>query len=115
MVGVKFKARLVAKGFSQKPEVDYNETYAPVMRKSSIRLLVAFACRKKILVHHGNVKTAYLNADLLEKVYINQPFGHKAKTEEKLVCRLNKAIYGLKLYGLKQSAKCWNEKLKIMN
>ena len=53
-----------------------------------------------------DVKTAYLNADLAEEVYIDQPFGYETKTKEKLVCKLNKAIN-----GLKQSAKCWNEKL----
>lgn len=75
-----------------------------VMRKPSIRLLLAFACRNNLSIHHVDVKTAYPNADLAEEVYIDQPFGYEAR--EKLVCRLNKAIY-----GLKQSAKGWNEKL----
>ena len=104
--GTRYKARLVAKGFTQRPGIDYLETFAPVMRKSSIRLLLAFACRNNFLIHHVDVKTAYLNADLAEEVYIDQPIGYEAKTDERLVCRLNKAIY-----GLKQSAKCWNEKL----
>ena len=104
--GTRYKARLVAKGFTQRPGIDYLETFAPVMRKSSVRLLLAFACQNDLVVHHVDVKTAYLNADLAEEVYIDQPIGYEAKTRERLVCRLNKAIY-----GLKQSAKCWNEKL----
>ena len=104
--GIRFKARFVAKGFTQRPGIDFTETFAPVMRKSSVRLLIAFACRNKMLIHHVDVKTAYLNADLAEEIYIDQPFGYETKTKDKLVCRLNKAIY-----GLKQSARCWNDKL----
>ena len=104
--GIRYKARLVAKGFTQRPGVDFDETYAPVIRGSSIRLLLAHACKNNLKIHHVDVKTAYLNADLAEEIYIDQPFGYVAKTNERMVCKLNKAIY-----GLKQSAECWSEKL----
>lgn len=100
---VKYKARLVAKGFSQQYLVDYNETFAPVSRMTSFRIIAAIANQYDLMLHHMDVKTAYLNGELKETVYMRIPEGITHK-EPNQVCRLNKA-----LYGLKQSARCWFE------
>lgn len=99
---IKYKARLVAKGFSQKFMHDYDETFAPVARIGSFRFLLAFANQFKLLIHHMDVKTAFLNGILKEEIYMKVPEGITGK--ENHVCKLNKAIY-----GLKQAARCWYE------
>lgn len=102
----KYKARLVAKGFSQKYLVDYDETFAPVARMTTFRVLIAFANQFKLLIHQMDVKTAFLNGSLKEEIYMRVPEG--IKSPENHVCKLNKAIY-----GLKQSARCWFEKFDL--
>lgn len=99
----KYKSRLVAKGFTQEYMVDYNETYAPVARIATFRLMLAFANEHNLLVHHMDVTTAFLNGDLDTVIYMKVPPGIKHKPNQ--VCRLKKAIY-----GLKQSARCWYDK-----
>lgn len=101
---VRFKARLVAKGYTQKYGIDYTETLAPVMRTSSIRILLSLALNNDMYVHHIDVKTAYLNSNLNETIYMRQPYMFEAGEDK--VCKLNKAIY-----GLKQSARCWHKRL----
>ena len=96
----KYKARVVAKGFSQQYLLDYDETFAPVARITSFRIIVAFANQNSLLIHHIDVKTAFLNGLLKEEIYMRVPEGIEAKEDQ--VCRLNRAIY-----GLKQSARCW--------
>ncbi|GJZ61173.1 zinc finger, CCHC-type containing protein, partial [Tanacetum coccineum] len=71
----KFKARLVIQGFKQKSGIDYFDTYAPVACISTIRLLIAMASIHNLIIHQMDVKTAFLNGDLEEKVYMNQPQG----------------------------------------
>jgi len=71
----KYKARLVAKGFTQKPNIDIFETFAPVTRISSIKILIALAAIHKLVIHHMDVKTTFLNGDLEEKIYMIQPKG----------------------------------------
>lgn len=100
----RYKCRLVAKGYSQSQGIDYEETFSPVVRYSSIRTLLALAAQKKLEVHQMDVETAFLNGDLEEEIYMDQPDGFKE--DETLVCRLKKS-----LYGLKQSPRCWNKKL----
>jgi hypothetical protein len=100
----RFKARFVAKGFRQKYGVDYTDTFAPVIRTSSIRFLLSHALNKDMHIHHVDVKTAYLNSDLDETIFMQQPY--MFETGEGKVCKLEKAIY-----GLKQSARCWHERL----
>lgn len=100
------KARLVAKGYSQKPGVDYFETFAPVVKISSIRLLFALAAEKDLSIHHIDVTTAFLNGEIQEEIYMEQPECFVQGGEERKVCQLKKA-----LYGLKQAARCWNEKI----
>lgn len=102
----RYKARLVAKGCSQRYGVDYTETFSPVVRYSSIRLLFALAVEYDLYMHQMDVATAYLNGTLSEEVYMVQPEKFVDKRNPKKVCKLKKA-----LYGLKQSGREWNCKL----
>ena len=90
---IKYKARLVARGFSQEYLMDYNETFAPVARISSFRFTIAFANQFNLLIHHMDVKTAFLNGILKEEMYMRVPNGVKCNAYQ--VCKLNKALYGL--------------------
>jgi reverse transcriptase-like protein len=104
----KYKARLVAKGFTQIYGVDYYETYAPVARLTSFRLLLALAARNGWAVDTFDFDSAYLNSELGgdEVVYLEQPVGYETKDRDGWVWRLLKA-----LYGLKQGAKNWYDAL----
>ena len=102
----RFKGRLVAQGHTQKYGIDYEETFAPVAHYSSIRTILAYAVEKRMKIHQMDVITAFLNGDLNEDIYMEQPPGYVQEGKEKLVCKLKKS-----LYGLKQSPRCWNEKL----
>ena len=99
----RFKGRLVAKGYAQKYGIDYDETFSPVVRFSSIRALLAYAVQNDMLIHQMDVVTAFLNGTLSEEIYMQQPDGYVVPGKEHLVCRLKKS-----LYGLKQSPRCWN-------
>src|SRR5690606_23722367 len=68
----RFKARLVAKGFTQRFEVDYSETFAPVVRHSTLILLLALAVEKNLAISHLDVTTAFLNGDLVETIFTKQ-------------------------------------------
>ena len=104
---IKYKARIVAKGYAQKYGVDYEETYAPVVRYSSLRLIISLAANYDWEMHHMDVKSAYLNGDLEEEIYMEQPEGvPRVKGKEDWVCSLRKA-----LYGLKQAGRTWHEKI----
>ncbi|GKA10288.1 zinc finger, CCHC-type containing protein [Tanacetum coccineum] len=92
----KFKARLVIQGFKQKSGIDYFDTYAPVARISTIRLLIAMASIHNLIIHQMDVKTTFLNGDLEEDVYMNQPQGFIMPGNENKVCKLIKSLYGLK-------------------
>jgi len=100
----RFKARLVAKGYSQRYGLDYTETFSPVVRYASVRLLMAIAVSKRMKIHQMDVITAYLQSDLEEKIFMEQPENYQDGT--KRVCRLMKSIYGLKQSGLN-----WNTRL----
>ena len=102
----RFKGRLVAQGYSQKYGIDYDETFSPVTRFSSICTLLAFAVEMGMQIHQMDVVTAFLNGDLKEEIYMQQPSGYIQPDKNGLVCKLKKS-----LYGLKQSPRCWNEKL----
>ena len=90
------KAHLVAKGCSQKAGLDYEETFSPVAKYTSIRSLLAIANQLNLEVHQMDISTAFLNAKLEEKIYMSQPEGYVKEGKEELVCKLNKSIYGLK-------------------
>ena len=92
----KYKAIFVARGFSQKEGIDYEETFAPVVRYTSIRLVLALATKMKWKVHQMDVKTAFLNGVVEEEVYAEQPLGFKTHDRETHVCKLNKSMYYLK-------------------
>jgi hypothetical protein len=103
---VKYKARLVAKGYVQQPGVDFDEVFAPVARLESVRLLLAIAAHYGWGVHHMDVKSAFLNGELQEEVYVQQPPGFVNDKHKYKVLRLHKA-----LYGLRQAPRAWNQKL----
>ncbi|GKD36880.1 zinc finger, CCHC-type containing protein [Tanacetum coccineum] len=92
----KLKARLVIQGFKQKSGIDYFDTYAPVTRISTIRLLIAMTSIHNMIIHQMDVKTAFLNGDLEEEGYMNQPQGFIMPGNENKVCKLIKSLYGLK-------------------
>ena len=103
----KYNARLVVKGYKQKEGVDYFDTYSPVTRITSIRMLIAIAVLHNLEIHQMDVKTAFLNGELNEEIYMEQLEGFIVLGQEKKVCRLIKS-----LYGLKQALKQWNEKFE---
>jgi hypothetical protein len=99
----RYKARLVAQGYTQAEGVDYSEVFSPVIRNTTIRSLLALSNAKNWEVHQMDVKTAFLQGNLEEEIYMRQPDGYVNKELPNHVCKLKKSIY-----GLKQSARCWN-------
>jgi hypothetical protein len=91
----RYKAILVARGFTQTFGVDYNETFAPIAKFVSIRCILALAAIKDMEIHQIHVKTTFLNGDLEEKIYMEQPKGFTQEGEH-VVCKLHKSLYGLK-------------------
>ncbi|KAI3723535.1 hypothetical protein L2E82_35178 [Cichorium intybus] len=98
-----FKARLVAKGFTETPGVDYDETFSPVAKIKSIRIMLAIAAFHDYEIWQMDVKTAFLNGKLTEDVYMNQPEGFVDAKYPNKVCKLERSIY-----GLKQASRSWN-------
>jgi hypothetical protein len=92
---VKYKARLVAKGYVQQPGIDFDEVFTPVARQESVRLLLAIAAHYGWGVHHMDVKSAFLNGELQEEVYVQQPPGFVDDRHKYKVLWLHKALYGL--------------------
>jgi hypothetical protein len=92
----KYKARFVVRGFSQKEGIDYEETFTPVARYTSIRTIISLVAKLKWKLHQIDVKTAFLNGIIEEQVYIEQPQGFEVEDRKSHVCRLKKALYRLK-------------------
>ncbi|GJU52716.1 retrovirus-related pol polyprotein from transposon TNT 1-94 [Tanacetum coccineum] len=93
----RYKARLVVKGFQQKQGVDYNEIFSPVVKMTTIRLVLSIVAAENLHLEQLDVKTAFLHGDLDEDIYMTQPEGFQsAGKEENLVCKLKKSLYGLK-------------------
>ena len=103
---VRHKARLVARGFLQVQGVDFNETFAPVAKFTTIRCIVALGAALDLEMHQMDVKTAFLNGDLEEDIYMEQLNGFVQRGHEHLVCKLKKS-----LYGLKQASRAWYQKI----
>jgi hypothetical protein len=99
----RLKPRLVAKGFTQTYGLDYTETFSPVAKLNSIRIIISLAANLDWPLHQLDVKNAFLHGDLNETVYMAQPPGFESKGE--CVCHLKKSIY-----GLKQSPRAWFDK-----
>ncbi|EOY19976.1 Retrotransposon protein, unclassified, putative [Theobroma cacao] len=102
----KYKARLVVKGYAQVYGVDYNETFSLVARHDTIRMLATLVAREGWRIYHLNVKFAFLNGILTEDIYVEQPEGYVEKGSEDKVCKLAKALYGLKL-----ARRAWYERM----
>jgi len=100
------KARLVAQGYIQVEGLDFDETFSPVARLESIRLLLGVACILKFKLFQMDVKSAFLNGYLNEEVYVEKPKGFIDLSLPNHVYKLKKA-----LYGLKQAPKAWYERL----
>jgi hypothetical protein len=101
------KARLVAKGYSQVEGLDFGETYAPVARLESIRILLAYATYHGSKLYQMDVKSAFLNGPIKEEIYVEQPPGFENSEYPNHVYKLSKA-----LYGLKQAPRAWYECLR---
>ena len=91
----KHKARLVTRGFVQQEEIDYDDAFAPVAPMESVCLLLALAAQEGWRVNHMDVKSAFVNDDFKEEVYVHQPPGYVIPDQEHKVLRLRKALYGL--------------------
>ncbi|KAL2250907.1 UNVERIFIED_CONTAM: Retrovirus-related Pol polyprotein from transposon TNT 1-94 [Sesamum indicum] len=105
---LKFKGRLVAKGFTQKEGIDYNEIFSPVVKYTTVRIMLALVAHFDWELKQMDVKTAFLHGDLDECIYMRQPVGFIEKNKPDHVCLLKKS-----LYGLKQSPRQWNKKFDM--
>jgi hypothetical protein len=95
----------VAKDYTQKEGKDFFDTYSPVTRLTTIRVLLSLTASYGLIIHQMDVKTAFLNGELEEEIYMDQPDGFTTNSQEGKVCKLLKS-----LYGLKQAPKQWHEK-----
>ena len=92
----RYQVCLVGKGFTQKEGIDYKETFSPISLKDSFRVIMALVGHYDLELHQMDVKTAFLNGNVEETIYMVQPEGFETKGSEHLVCKLKKSIYSLK-------------------
>ncbi|KAL9250241.1 Retrovirus-related Pol polyprotein from transposon TNT 1-94-like protein [Drosera capensis] len=102
---MRFKARLVAKGYTQKEGLNFKETFSPVSSKDSFRIIMTLVAHFDLELHQMDVKTAFLNGDIEETIYMQQPENFVSGDPKKMVCKLKKSIS-----GLKQASRQWYHK-----
>jgi hypothetical protein len=102
----RYKARLVAKGYAQTYGIDYEETYSPIAKMTTVRAIIAITTVKGWSLQQMDVRNDFLHGDLREEVYMEQPLGYMDQTCPNLICRLKKV-----LYGLKQAPSAWSNKI----
>jgi len=98
----RYKACWVLRGFTQRPGVDFDETFSPVVKPATIRTVLSLALTRHWPIHQLDVKNAFLHGTLTETVYSQQPSGFEDPAHSDYVCRLKKS-----LYGLKQAPRAW--------
>ena len=103
----RYKVRLVAKGFHQTHGIDHTETFSPVVKASTVRVILSLAVLNQWVIRQVDVNNAFLNGILIEEVYMAQPEGFVDSTKPNHICKLNKA-----LYGLKQAPRAWFDRFK---
>ena len=102
----RYKARLVAKGYCSKYDLYYDKTFSPITKINIIRTIIIIAASKGWKLYQLDVKNAFLNGELEEEIYMEQPYGYVHTKYSNYVCKLKKA-----LYGLKQGPRAWYAKL----
>jgi len=98
----RYKARLITKGFTQNEGIDYKETFSLVSKKDSFRIIMVLVNHCNLELHQMDMKTVFLNENLDEEVYMDQPKGFLVEGKEHMVCKLKKSIY-----GIKQASRQW--------
>ena len=93
---VRYKARLVAKGYAQWEGIDYNEIFSPVVKHSSIQILLALVAQYELELYQFDVKTTFFHGNFGEEIYMFQPTGFKTVGKKNMVCKLKKSLYELK-------------------
>ena len=94
--GVRYKTRLVAKGYLQREGINFSKVFSPVVRHTSIRILLSIVAAQDLELEQMDVKTAFLHGQLDETIYMEQPPGFREPGSEGKVCLLQKSLYGLK-------------------